>query len=146
MSTLNINELYETMYSKNINRLQKFDGILKCIHNKIKYNAKQERTSCFYQIPEFIIGVPLYNINDLRKYIISSLESNGFKLLYFDPNIVFITWEIKINKKKEKLNQKKQKQQTNDFKLIDEYKPQGDLIYNSLDLLSMKDKSKELLK
>ena len=59
MSTLNINELYETMYQKNINRLSKFDDIHKCIHNKIKYNAKYEKTYCFYQIPEFIIGVIL---------------------------------------------------------------------------------------
>ena len=158
MSTLNINELYETMYQKNINRLSKFDDILKCIHNKIKYNAKYEKTYCFYQIPEFIIGVPLYNINDLRQYIINSLEKNGFQLMYFDPNILFITWEISMNKinqkdKKNKNNKNNQNKKNNQqlidknkgFKLIDEYKPNG-MIYNSLDLISMKDKSKGLLK
>ena len=44
-------------YEKNNKRLEKFDGILKQIHTRIKYYAKLERTFCFFQIPEFIIGV-----------------------------------------------------------------------------------------
>ena len=147
MSSLNINDLYENMYHKNINRLKKFDDILKCIHNKIKYNAKYERTYCFYQIPEFIIGVPLYNINDLKQYIINSLQKNGFKLMYFHPNILFIVWEIKKNKlcSSNKINKKIDKNKDKNFKLIDEYKPNGQFVYNQIDLNSMKEKSDFLL-
>ena len=82
------------MYQKNIKRLENFDDILRRIHNRIKYNARLEKTYCFFQIPEFIIGVPLYNINDLKKYIINALEKDGFKLMYLDPNWLFISWEI----------------------------------------------------
>ena len=149
MSSLNINDLYETMYQKNINRYQKFDEILKCIHNRIKLYAKHERTYCFYQIPEFIIGVPLYNINDLRLYLINSLQKNGFQLMYFNPNMLFITWEIKKPKlcssNQIKNNSKKNNQKKNEFKLIDEYKPNGQFVYNQIDLNSMKDKSNQLL-
>ena len=74
MSSLNIDDLYETIDEKNNKRLQKFDGILKQIHTRIKYYAKLERTFCFFQIPEFIIGVPFYNVSDLRNYIINSLK------------------------------------------------------------------------
>ena len=94
MSSLNINNLYETSYKKNIQRLENFDNILKKIHNRIKYNAKIEKTFCFYQIPEFIFGVPLYNIDDLKQYIMNSLQKDGFKMIYMDPNWLFITWEI----------------------------------------------------
>ena len=74
MSSLNINNLYETMYERNLKRYEKFDGILLKIHNRIKYNAGKEKTYCFFQIPEFIIGTPLYNINDLKlSYILSKL-------------------------------------------------------------------------
>jgi len=154
MSSLNINDLYESMYNKNLNRYQKFDDILKCIHNRIKFNAKYERTFCFYQIPIFIIGVPLYNINDLTNYLINSLKKNGFQLMYFDPNILFITWEIKkpklcssneIKKNNDK-NKNKNKNKNNEFKLIDNYKPKGDFIYNQIDLNSMRDKSNDLIK
>lgn len=138
MSSLSIDELYETTNSKNIKRLQYFDDILKKIHTRIKYYAKMEKMHCFYQIPEFIIGKPLYNVNDLRDYIINSLKKNGFKLVYIDPNWLFISWEIKS--KKTVITKTKQNKKINDYKLIDEYKPTGNLIYNENDLLSMKDK------
>ena len=54
------------MWEKNIKRYEKFDEILKKLHNRIKYNAKLEKTYCFFHIPQFIIGVPLYNIEDLK--------------------------------------------------------------------------------
>ena len=81
MSSLNINDLYETMYEKNNKRLENFDNILKQIHQRIVSQAKLEQTHCFFQVPEFIFGVPLYNIHDLRKYLINSLEKNGFKII-----------------------------------------------------------------
>ena len=56
------------MWEKNIKRYEKFDGVLQKLHNRIKYNARMERPHCFFQIPEFIIGTPLYNIKDLKKY------------------------------------------------------------------------------
>ena len=44
MSSLNIHELYETINEKNLQRLKGFDEILKKIHNRIKYNARLEKT------------------------------------------------------------------------------------------------------
>ena len=98
MSSLNINSLYEKIHEKNIKRYEIFDGILQKIHNRIRYNARLEKTYCFYNIPEFVIGTPLYNIHDLRSYLINSLEKDGFKLMYMDPNWLFITWEINPKK------------------------------------------------
>ena len=67
MSSLNIDDLYETIDEKNNIRLEKFDGILKKIHTRIRYYSKLERTFCFFQIPEFIIVIPLYNFSDPSK-------------------------------------------------------------------------------
>lgn len=137
MSSLNIHDLYETINEKNFQRLKNFDEILKKIHNRIKYNARLEKTYCFYQIPEFIIGQPLFNIENLRKYLINSLKKNGFKIIYIDPNWLFISWDIKPKKTPIKKIKKKEE---NDFKLIDEYKPSGNLIYSENELLMMKEK------
>ena len=141
MSSLNIHQLYETIDEKNMKRLRKFDDILKQIHTRIKYYAGLERTYCFFQIPEFIIGVPLYNIDDLKKYLIQSLTKDGFKYMYIDPNWLFISWEIKTKKK---VSVKPKKKKTNDYKLIDEYKPNGGFVYNENDLLTMQEKTMKL--
>ena len=140
MSSLNIDELYETINEKNNQRVKKFDGILKQIHARIKYYAKLERTFCFFQIPEFIIGVPLYNIDELKMYLINSLKKDGFKLLYIDPNWLFISWEYKKNKKP--INKKVTREKVN-YKLIDEYKPIGGF-YDEHDLSFIKDKTNNM--
>lgn len=141
MSSLNIDDLYETIDEKNNKRLQKFDGILKQIHTRIKYYAKLERTYCFFQIPEFIIGVPLYNVADLRNYIINSLKRNGFHIIYIDPNWLYISWSKEDRGKVEKKSVKPKKEKN--YKLIDEYKPSGQFV-NDSDLSSLKMKSKQL--
>jgi len=141
MSSLNIDDLYETIDEKNNKRLQKFDGILKQIHTRIKYYAKLERTFCFFQIPEFIIGVPLYNVSDLRNYIINSLKRNGFHIVYIDPNWLYISWSKEDRGKVEKKTVKAKKEKN--YKLIDEYKPTGQFV-NDSDLSSIKMKSKQL--
>ena len=121
----------------------KFDDILLQIHRRIKYHAELEQTFCIYSIPEFIFGIPLYNINDLKNYIMNTLKKNGFKILYFHPNTLFISWDVvtKIQNKSEKKNKK---ENTNNFKLIDDYNPQGNFIYNESTLLNVRDKVKNL--
>ena len=145
MSSLNINDLYSKINEKNMKRFEVFDDILKKIHIRIKYNANLEKTYCFYHIPEFIIGVPLYNIHDLRNYLMNSLKKNGFQILYVEPNWLFITWEIKSKKLIQAPKQKQKQKQKSDFKLVDEYKPSGNFIYNENDLLSMENKMKTFI-
>jgi hypothetical protein len=140
MSSLNIDDLYETIDEKNNKRLEKFDGILKKIHGRIRYYSQLERTFCFFQIPEFIIGVPLYNVSDLRNYIINSLKRNGFHILYIDPNWVYISWSKEDRGKPVK---KEVKKKDKNYKLIDEYKPSGQFV-NDNDLSSIKMKTKQL--
>ena len=142
MSTLNINDLYDSINNKNFKRMKKFDDILVQIHRRIKYHADLEQTFCLYSIPEFIFGTPLYNINDLKKYIMDTLKKNGFKLMYFHPNTIFISWDVE-NKIKNKEDSKKKKNKN--FRLIDDYNPQGNFVYNQTALLNMRDKTKNLL-
>ena len=145
MSSLNINDLYDTINNKNFKRLKKFDDILLQIHRRIKYHAELEQTYCLYVIPEFIIGVPLYNVNDLKKYIMTTLTKNGFKLMYFHPNTIFISWDVK-NKLKNNDKKKKNNSDNKQYRLIDDYNPNGNFIYNENTLMNIRDKSKNLLK
>ena len=142
MSSLDINKLYNTINEKNQRRLQGFDSILKKVHSRIIYNAKIEKTYCFFQIPEFIIGMPIYNVDDLKQYIINGLKKNGFQLLYIEPNWLFISWEPKDIRKVPK---QKKKKETNGFRMTEEYKPSGGFVYNAFDLSSIKDKTQQLL-
>ena len=129
MSSLNINSLFEEMDQKVLNRLKMFDDILVQIHNKIKYQSKNKTFFCFHQIPEFLIGKPLYKVEDLRKYIIDSLKRDKFDVLYMHPNLLFISWERKKNNKRS-VKKVINNNNNNIFKKIDDYNPTGNLLYN----------------
>ena len=144
MSTLNINDLYDSINNKNFKRMKKFDDILLQIHRRIKYHAELEQTYCLYCIPEFIFGIPLYNVNDLKKYIMDTLTKNGFKLMYFHPNTIFISWDI-VNKLQNKGEKKKKNNNNQQYRMIDDYNPNGKFVYNENTLMNIRDKSKNLL-
>jgi hypothetical protein len=145
MSSLNIHHLYQPIHEKNQRRLKMFDDILKKVHSRIVYNSKLEKTHCFFQIPEFIIGYPIYNVRDLKQYIMNSLQKDGFHLLYVDPNWLFISWDAEVIKKQPRQQKKKQKQSSTEFRTTKEYKPSGGFVYNAFDLSSIQDTSHQLL-
>ncbi len=74
MSQLNIHELYESARRKELKKFETFDKILQRCHNKIKLYAQNRKTECIYEVPGFIIGVPIYDIEELKEYLISSLK------------------------------------------------------------------------
>ncbi len=149
-SQLDINSLFETTNQKTLKRLETYDKILKQCHTRIKYYSKYEKTTCFFGIPEFIIGVPLFDIIELRTYMMNSLERNGFKLMYLHPNWLMIDW---TDKKKSLLKVKKNtdiaqssiKKIQKDYKPIEEYKPTGSFVYNQSSMSSLEEKTKQLL-
>ena len=139
MSSLNIDALFEEADKKYLNRLKLFDDILVQIHNRIKYHSKNKWFYCTYSLPEFLIGKPLYKIEDLKKYIIDSLKRDKFDVMYVHPNFLFISWEKKKNKRTYK-NIKRIEDNKNTFKKIDDYNPTGNLIYNDNILLNINKK------
>ena len=141
MSQLNMNELYSNINKKTLKRMELYDSILKKCHSRILYNSGLQRTHCFYQVPEFVIGTPLYDVSELRNYIMNSLKTNGFEILYIEPNWLFIHWNIKGAKSLTK-NTNISKPIDNQYKSTDTYKPSGNFIYDESSIMNMSDKFK----
>ena len=134
-------ELYSTINQKTLRRMELYDSILKKCHNRILYNSGLQRIYCFYQIPEFVIGVPLYDIIELRNYVMNSLKTNGFEILYIEPNWLFIYWNVKGAKSLTK-NTNITKKIDTEYKSTDTYRPSNNLIYDNSSLMNMTDKFK----
>ena len=147
--------MYERKRAKFLNRLKIYDKILERIHKRIKVTSRQQVNEqyCFFVVPEFILGIPKYNITTCISYIIENLQENGFFIKYTHPNLLFISWKHYIpyyerqeykkktgllidgfgNRVKEKDAVPKQLKPAikKDFKDITMYKPTGGLIYNT---------------
>ncbi len=141
MSQIDMKELHATINKQTLKRMELYDSILKKCHSRILYNSNLQRTYCFYQIPEFVIGTPLYDVLELRNYIMNSLKTNGFEILYIEPNWLFIYWNVKGAKSLTK-NTNITKQVNNQYKSTDTYKPTGNFIYDDSSLMNMADKFK----
>ena len=145
-----MDELFERKRAMDLNRISIYDKILKRSHKHIKLTARQQPNDpwCFFLIPEFMIGVPKYDISACVSYVIQQLTDNGFHVKYTHPNLIFISWKHYIPfyrrheiKKKTGIkvdgfgNIVKEKVETKviakkkDFKAITSYKPTG--IYNN---------------
>lgn len=92
---INLDELYTTKHEKEKQKITIFKKILTRIHNKIKFTSRQKHNDhfLFFVVPEFILGLPRYNLDECIGYIINELEDNGFNIKYTHPNLLFISWQ-----------------------------------------------------
>lgn len=127
MAMININDLNDKIKQKEIEKKQIYEKILIMVHNRIKKTASVHNSyCCFYSIPNYIYGIPLYNFRNCLIYIIKSLTKNGFDVVYTHPNLLYISW---LNKKTPK-NIKVKSDLKLKYRDINDYKPSGNTIYN----------------
>lgn len=99
---INLDELYVRRNELEDNKEKVYKTILSRVHKKIKLTSRQRNgdTFTFFIIPEFLLGVPLYDTAACTAYIINKLTENGFLIKYTHPNLLFISWQHHIDKRK----------------------------------------------
>ena len=135
---INIDDLHKQKKTKIDSKNKIYETLLLKCHNKIKTTASiiENPNHCFYVVPKYIYGIPIYNLNNCIMYVVKALMNNGFDVFYTSPNLLFISWEGKSNPKNFKVLDKKDK----GYKTISDYKPTNNLIYdkNTLDVFKKK--------
>ena len=91
---INLDELYEKKKQMDMNIVNSYNKIIEKIHVRIKQASRQkiENQSCWFVVPEFVFGIPRYDIKTCIVYIVQTLEENGFKVKYTHPNLLLIAW------------------------------------------------------
>ena len=146
VKVLNVKELHKEIDEKTIKRNIIYNNILGKCNDKIRQTTKNLDTCCFFVLPEFIIGTPIFNANKCREYVIEHLVSGGFDIKYTHPNLLYVSWG-----KQEKLpkrttpSKKTPKEKKSKYRVIDDYEPSGKFIYTPSSLSSIKEKTKFLL-
>ena len=162
-SKINIDELYERRQKRDLKQLSIFNKILNRIHKRIQHTARNKNcndTFIWFNVPEYLVGEPIYDKGECIGYIFSELEKNGFHVKYVHPNAFFISWhnwvpsyvrsEIKkkmgviVDEKGNILDDKSQQEQTQQVPVptsaisnqkqytpIGTYKPSGNLVYGA---------------
>ena len=97
---LNLDDLYERTRETSQTKIKTYQKILARIHTRIKAISRQRNNNkfCMFVIPEFILGIPRYDIAECTNYVIEKLINNGFQIKYTYPNLLFISWQHYIPK------------------------------------------------
>jgi hypothetical protein len=92
---IDINDLFEKKVRREEMRLSVYDTILERVHKRIKQVASEDGGTTFlaYVLPEVMIGQPLFNAEQCRSFVVTSLVKNGFRVQYTHPNLIMISWD-----------------------------------------------------
>lgn len=89
---VNAKDLVKKQKKKDKEKYIIYQKVYDRIDKKILMASSQNYYRCLYEIPEFMLGIPLYNLNECIKYIDKKLNDNGFKTVW-NINSVLIDWE-----------------------------------------------------
>ena len=89
-----VNDLQKKAKSREINRNKIYFSIAKRCFDKIKETSENDETNCFFRIPEYIPGYPLFNMTECVLYLLNLLQEKGFKCRYVDSYVIYITWTL----------------------------------------------------
>jgi len=90
----NARELAQNIKLKNQICKEPFTRVLDLCNIQISQAEKLSKTECYFQVPEFMFGYPLYDISECIRFIIQKLKSNDYHVQYFHPKLLFISWRM----------------------------------------------------
>ena len=86
-------ELVKNQKEKENRKLKTYDKIYILVEKKICMASDTNNYHTWFQIPEFLIGLPIYSHPECRKYIENKLKHDGFISKFYEPNILYIEWK-----------------------------------------------------
>ncbi len=69
-----------------------YKKIYKKVETKIVQSSSMNLYECWYQLPEFIFNIPLYNLDGCKHYLKHKLKNDGFTVYFTNENIIVISW------------------------------------------------------
>jgi hypothetical protein len=86
-------DLRNDQREREFNKEKVYKKIYKKVETKIVQASSMNLYKCWYQLPEFLFNIPLYNLHGCKIYLERRLRSDGFTVNFSDENIIIISWE-----------------------------------------------------
>ncbi len=106
---LSLSELAKIHKKKLKSKTKTYDVILNKCFTQIKNMAQRDQTFCYYTVPLYVLGLPIYDINACIVYILLNLKKKGFFIQMTDYQTIYISWKHIYEKPKQKQQHQKTK-------------------------------------
>jgi hypothetical protein len=102
MSYLNIKDIEAIRQKKIHKQNESFEVILDSCFKQIRKRVElfPDVNVMFFDVPDFMLGYPLYKLEDCLKYVIGKIMSNGYNVKYIFPRVLCISWNNDTDKNK----------------------------------------------
>ena len=88
-------DLNKLIDSKLRERRAAFETILSMCMNKVKRYAQRRQYRCVFEVPEVILGEPLYKLPEAIAYVAKHLKDDcGFYVRLFVPRLLYVSWDM----------------------------------------------------
>jgi hypothetical protein len=86
-------DLFNEQKERERQKTKIYKKVYEKVEKKIIKSSSMNMYQCWYMIPEFFINIPLYNMDDCKKYLEMRLKDDGFKVSFYSPTIIVISWD-----------------------------------------------------
>ncbi len=69
-----------------------YKKIYKKVETKIIQASAMNLYECWYQLPEFLFNIPLYDLEGCKRYLEYKLRRDGFLVYFSNVNTIVISW------------------------------------------------------
>jgi hypothetical protein len=90
----NIHDIHKKQKEKETYRIKIYERIASKLFRKIKETSENEDTYCFFQIPIYIPGLPIYNLTECVMFLLNLIQEKGFKGRYCDNCVLYVSWKL----------------------------------------------------
>ena len=101
------NDIQKYYDNKQMKKKKTYNKILLRVMRLMKETAEKGKNMCMFVVPEIILGMPVYDVNECILYIQDILKEKDFESAKAEPNIILIFWKLenKLIKNKQHQNQ-----------------------------------------
>lgn len=137
--TYSVYDIKREYYEREKRRLNIYKKITSNCFKKIKLAVENDEFYCFYSIPEYIPGIPLFNMTDCVLFMLNELKSKGFISRYVHPFMLYINWNVNKPVLRIAETPTPQSKPSNNLldnlnlkvKSVESYKPSNNFLYHS---------------
>ena len=90
-------ELLKQQEKKKRKKEKTFKKIYKNLEKRIIIANSANHNSIWFEIPEFILGIPIYNVKECNNYLQKKLEKNGFSSKFLNQKYLYVDWSKSSN-------------------------------------------------
>lgn len=100
MDNLSIHHFTKTLQNQYLLHVPTFECVLEKCSVKMKRALEKGMTNVDFDVPEFILGKPVFKLNDCIQFVMFNLIKKGFRVQYTFPHTLHISWNIVDDRKK----------------------------------------------